>query len=280
MGEIQQQADSNTSNTVRKSLLNASGLLLAAGAGIGLVVDLLNAIDLGMNVILIAAGLALLLITLGILEDRFQFQGRSASLLAAIAAFALGAGLMGAGIRGTWKPQAVSTTKKSSCSEGSADGAPGSYANPAPKDDPSTGLTFCAVNLNDGRAVKGRYTLTGSVLGIAPRGLEVAIALQPDPGTCDTDGNRGTGGWFLVSRLIFNEGVAAWRTDRPLPYPESSSIQRNFFYVVAPPAALDFLQKDNEAHLGDTRYGGLIEPPQSIKKVSIFFYTPGIRRSC
>ncbi|MEU8238278.1 hypothetical protein AB0C07_08540 [Actinoplanes missouriensis] len=279
MSEVQPQNGSPGRNARQKSLLSVGGISLAV-VGIGFVVDLFTAVGLGINVLLIATGFSCALLILGTLEGRLILQGRVAAAIAAIVAFALAAGAAGAGIRGILSASADTAAQKAACNDSSGNAPPGTYVDPIPRYAEPAGLTFCPVNLNDGRPVKGRYTLSGAVVGAAPNDKEVALIMQPDPSTCDTKGNPGADGYFLMRRLTFINGLAAWQADGRLPYPESSSIRRNFYYIVAPTAAIDSLQQDNDANLGNPRYGGLVNPPQSFNKVSSFSFTPGSRKDC
>lgn len=279
MSDTQPQGAS-TSSTVRRKYLLGFGAFSLAATGTGFIVDVYTAIGLGKNALLMAAGFAFILLSLGLVADKLRFQVGAAVAVAAIVSFMLGAGLIGAGLRGEWGGLTGRIEAKDVCGDGSENSPSGTYARPVPKQASSVGLTFCPVNLNDGRAVKGRYTLSGSVAGTAPEGREVALVLQPDPETCDTKGNHGTGGYYFVRRMKFIKGLAAWQFDGMLPYPESSSIKRNFYYVVAPPEAIESIQQDYEDNSGRKDYVGMKNPPSSLVKVSSFSYTPGLRKDC
>ena len=166
------------------------------------------------------------------------------------------------------------------CDLNSENAPPGSYVSPSPGRVDAIGISFCPVDLTNGRSVKDRYTLAGAVLGAAPEGKELALVEQPDPKTCDTKGNTGPGGYFLKRRLNFVNGKATWRIDEQIPYKESSSVRRLYYYVLAPPAAIDALQRDNDEKLGGRFYGGMKTPPESFEKTSSFSFTPGIMKEC
>ncbi|MEV0002142.1 hypothetical protein AB0H28_07615 [Micromonospora sp. NPDC050980] len=250
-------------------------------AGIGHAVDLFTAAQLGTDKILTAAGLGVMLLALGLLEKRLRLHGSRATAFAAILAFTLAAGVAGAGLRGVLHATAGRAPEPSACSDDNENAAPGTYALPAPNHTESGDLSFCPVDLNDGHAVKGRYTLSGSAVGTVPKGKEVALVMQPDPSTCDTNGNPGTGDYFLMRRLKFTNGRSFWQIDGRLPYPESSSIRRIFHYVIAPPAAVDALQRHNDDNSNDPDYPGMPDPPRNLDKVSTFAFTPsGSPRRC
>ena len=99
MGTVQPQDEPHSSTARGKVFLGIGSICLAA-TGIGSIVDLFTAAGFGLNVLLIAGGIASILVILGLTEEKLSFQGRKATAIALIASLALGGGVVGAGIRG------------------------------------------------------------------------------------------------------------------------------------------------------------------------------------
>ena len=115
------------------------------------------------------------------------------------------------------------------------------------------GLTFCPVDLNAGEPVGADYFLEGTVLGKVPEGQTLVVMTRPDPETCDQEGNRGTGRFYLArdSNFHLDPDTGRWRIDAQAAYPAIVTMRFRYFLALADTAPLsEFRERGPDAPEG------------------------------
>lgn len=92
-------------------------------------------------------------------------------------------------------------------------------------------LRICPVDVNDGRPLGRRLSLSGRVIGTLPAHQLLIVAVYPDPTTCDNRGNPGTGTYFEIGRInpAANRGI--WQITSGGEYQGSQTIRRYIYFL-------------------------------------------------
>lgn len=133
-------------------------------------------------------------------------------------------------------------------------------------------VRFCPVDVNNGTPIGRSYTLSGFIIESLPPDLHMAVVSRPDPSTCDTNGNPGTGGYFLLSVIDPRRGGGAWQVTTPELYPGAQAIRRYIYFVVATQDQLNSFARDKQRYL--RRYHSLKSYPgrAGINNLSVLAY--------
>jgi Caspase domain len=109
-------------------------------------------------------------------------------------------------------------------------------------------LTFCPVQVDHGHKPGLNINLAGRITGTVPPGQVLAAVSQPDPGSCDTDHLKGSGGYYLLGVLHPSASHGDFRVTSPDYYAGAQSIQRHIFFVLGPQSAVVSFGESRKAY--------------------------------
>jgi hypothetical protein len=92
-------------------------------------------------------------------------------------------------------------------------------------------LKFCAVDVNDGQPIGLSYSLSGKVTGTLPPNISLAVVSEPDPATCDLEGNSGNGVFYFQEEIYPAVDNGVWQIQEPPSYPGSQTIRHIVYFV-------------------------------------------------
>ncbi len=142
---------------------------------------------------------------------------------------------------------AQSSSRSPSCPTG----LPSWYKQPKTLERPQgVSLVICPIDVNDGRPLSTRLSLSGLILGSVPPGEHLELVSYPDPNTCDVYGNPGTGGYFGLQEIDPSDNNGGWQFTTPKSYPGSETIRRFLYFVLGSESAL---QSQGACKFGDLR---------------------------
>ncbi len=124
-------------------------------------------------------------------------------------------------------------------------GLPSWYKHPKTLEIPKgVSLVICPIDVNDGRPLSTRLSLSGLILGSVPPDEHLELVSYPDPNTCDVYGNPGTGGYFGLQEIDPSDNSGGWQFTTPKSYPGSETIRRFIYFVLGSESALQSLIAD------------------------------------
>lgn len=118
-----------------------------------------------------------------------------------------------------------------------------------------TKLVVCPVLVDHGQPPGLNTSLSGTITGPIPSGQVLIVVSQPDSNSCATDGTRGTGGYYLVGRIVPNRH-GAWSVTSGAYYSGAQSIQRHFYFLLGSPSAVNTFTNAQAASGGATSWAG------------------------
>ncbi|MEU7908126.1 hypothetical protein [Actinoplanes sp. NPDC049118] len=156
---------------------------------------------------------------------------------------------------------------------GIAAGTPGTIA---PRPALAGGMVFCPVQVDDGTGpIEGPFVLTGQVVGRHPEDLELVLFVRVDPATCDTEGERGRRGRYLLEQVDLHAADSGWSyLDDLGDHPPGVTFGRIFEYATMSPQSLRAMRGRGRAFgSGDI---GDYELPPDVRFLSRFEVPPGV----
>jgi len=115
---------------------------------------------------------------------------------------------------------------------------PGFQRATVPSGAAGTGLTICPVQIDHGQAPGLNVSLSGRILGRVPAGQVLMAVDQPDPGSCATDGTKGSGGYYPIGALQPSAAHGDWTVTSGDYYSGAQPMQRHIYFVLGPQSAV------------------------------------------
>jgi predicted Ser/Thr protein kinase/cold shock CspA family protein len=132
-------------------------------------------------------------------------------------------------------------------------------------------LDICPVQVDHGQAPGLTLTLSGTILGQIPSGQVLIVVSQPDPGSCDTSGNPGTGGYYLIGPVI-RGSRGEWTVTSGPSYSGGESIQRHLYFLLWSQAAVNAFKNAQAGSGGAPSW--TTSADENFHQVGSFTFTP------
>ncbi|MGW4637546.1 helix-turn-helix domain-containing protein [Sphaerisporangium sp. NPDC004334] len=151
-----------------------------------------------------------------------------------------------------------------------------------PTPDHAAGVTFCPVEINEGRLpITGPFRLSGQVLGPLTIRQRMVLLVSSDPNTCDALGNAAPDARMYLHEAQIGSSDGSWSYIDTLGYEEAVTYARNFVYVLAPSNdVLNEIYNDRDHYLangGDEgSYAGLTRLPAGAEILAHFDVPAGL----
>jgi CHAT domain len=129
-----------------------------------------------------------------------------------------------------------------------------------------SGLVICPVQVDHGKSPGLNSVLSGRIVGQLPAGKSIIVVSQPDPGSCATDGTRGTGGYYLIGQ-VHQDSRGDYTVTSGNYYSGAQTIQRDFYYLLGPESAVAGFSGDGTSWPGLASFTGF-------QSLGSFTFTP------